>query len=634
MGCFAQMEIVPIQRSVPPNTSNRSARTASADPLPLPFWDDFSFGVSKGFYPNEKFWVNSESVWVNSGTGINPPSLNVATFDGYDAEGKPHSVNLLDKGLADSLTSQPLKLKDVVRPIKVPIFISFYYQSTGNGEAPDGGDVLSLLFKDKKGKWNEVWNSDEDKNRDSNKFTKKIVLIPTDSSNNKPNYFHNNFQFRFQNFGRLSGPYDTWNVDYVYVNNGKEQYHTTNNPTDTKGFPDRAIVYSLTSPFEKDYTSVPVKHFFSNPLNKLDTPYVLVKNRREDLPQQMPLSSKAIINTKSQGSATILLKNGGGAKRIFFDQKMDKADTIYLDTIPSTTNLAAFKDEKDSLSITFDTRFNTADNVNKIAGIKNTGDFDTLVFEGIKFTNNDAIKNTFLMQNYYAYDDGVAEYGAKLTGIGSQLAYQFDLITPEPQTITAINVYLPKFGDESSQTFQLQIMRALTGNESDYLLKTNTTIERNSLNKFWTIPIASTAVQGRFYVGWRTTSTALIPVGVDFNTNTGDKMFYNVSGIWEQNTEIKGSLMIRPVFGEPAVITNVADLKSTLPHPNPTHGTFFLANTSEQIQLFNFSGQEVKFEVNEQFDKKQITINDPTTGLYVVRYFDKIWQTEKIMVQP
>jgi hypothetical protein len=71
-----------------------------------------------------------------------------------------------------------------------------------------------------------------------------------------------------------------------------------------------------------------------------------------------------------------------------------------------------------------------------------------------------------------------------------------------------------------------------------------------------------------------------------------------------------------------------------LPHPNPTGGTFFLATTAEQIQLFNFSGQEVKFEVSEQFDKKQITISSPSNGLYVVRYFDKIWQTEKIMVQP
>jgi hypothetical protein len=187
--CFGQLEIVPILRSLPPNSTNKSARTTGVNPLPLPFWDDFSVGISKGYYPNEKFWVKSESVWVNSGTGINPPSLNVATFDGYDATGKPHSVNLLDKGLADSLTSQPLKLNDVARPIEVPIFISFYYQATGNGEAPDGGDVLSLLFKDNKGKWNEVWNSDENKNLDPNKFTKKILPVPTDSTNGGPNYF-------------------------------------------------------------------------------------------------------------------------------------------------------------------------------------------------------------------------------------------------------------------------------------------------------------------------------------------------------------------------------------------------------------------------------------------------------------
>ena len=54
------------------------------------------------------------------------------------------------------------------------------------------------------------------------------------------------------NFGRLSGPYDTWNVDYVYLNK---------NRTDTDRYlPDRTIISTLTNLFS-GYRAVPYHHF-------------------------------------------------------------------------------------------------------------------------------------------------------------------------------------------------------------------------------------------------------------------------------------------------------------------------------------------------------------------------------------
>jgi hypothetical protein len=625
VSCLAQLKITSIYRDPVINPNNKAARKAILPPLPLPFWDDFSFNRSK-YYPNDTLWQNSQTVWVNSGTGINPPSINVATFDGYDSLGKPHRANLAEKGIADSLISRRLKMGDLLNPMgelktEVPIFISFFYQSTGNGEAPDEGDVLSLLFKDKTGKWNEVWNSSETANLDPTKFIEKVLPI-TDLI-----YFHNDFQFRFQNSGRLSGPYDTWNLDYIYINNGKRQYTTENITSPTLGFPDRTLVYPLTSPIGR-YTSVPVKQFFSNPTKKLDSLVLSLTNRRGDLEQPVAYRNEATISSKNHGTTTVLLDNGSAnANPVKFNSILNRIVKIM-------PNLSAFINEEDSLSITFDILLDTKDNVEKRPIKDNEGDFDTLVFKGIDFRHNDRIKSTFLMQDYYAYDDGVAEYGALLTGAGVQLAYQFDLLTSEPQTVTAIDLYLPKFGDTSPQTIQLFVLNALTGSESDYLTRLTYSIKRDSLNTFRRIPLGvSVTVKDKFYIGWRINSEVEIAVGLDKNTDSGDKIFVNTAGTWQQNTKIKGSLLLRPVFGEP-IISGIDEY--TMPatvYPIPTRGVFYLPTSAEQIQLFNVTGQEVKFEVNKLFDKKEIAIQSPSPGLFLVRYFDKVWRAGKITVR-
>ena len=256
IGSYAQLEIVPIDR-FHSSIENKNARTASLTPIALPFWDDFSVNISKNYYPNNQLWENSESIWVNSGVGINPPSLNVATFDGYDSLGKPYSLNaILAKGFADKLTSAPLKLGDVASSERASVYISFFYQFTGNGDPPEPGDALSLWFKNNKGQWSVAWSIENNGNLKPDQFIQIILPISGDE------FFHNDFQFRFQNFGRLSGPYDTWNIDYLYVNKGRT--------SSDNSFPDRSITTLLTTLFG-GYFSVPYRHLFLNP-NVLSKP--------------------------------------------------------------------------------------------------------------------------------------------------------------------------------------------------------------------------------------------------------------------------------------------------------------------------------------------------------------------------
>jgi hypothetical protein len=130
----AQWTLVPLPRTAEPEpTFKAAARTKST--LDLPFWDDFSNDLSST--PSSDIWFAGRSAWINSGLAINPPSINVASFDGIDSLGKPYSVNdVLAKGFADKLESQPIDLSKVTAAEQSTVFFSFYYQLKGRGELP------------------------------------------------------------------------------------------------------------------------------------------------------------------------------------------------------------------------------------------------------------------------------------------------------------------------------------------------------------------------------------------------------------------------------------------------------------------------------------------------------------------
>ena len=181
---FCQFIVVPIQKEAR-EKQNKANRSKSTDPIVLPFWDDFS--TVRDGYPKNDRWGFSNSVWVNEGMAINPPSLNVATFDGLDSLGKPYNVtDVLAKGFADKLTSAPIRMDLVSAADRTRIFISFFYQFHGNGEPPDVGDLLSLSFKNSSGAWEVIWSKENDGTLLKDKFEQLIIPITADR------FFHEN----------------------------------------------------------------------------------------------------------------------------------------------------------------------------------------------------------------------------------------------------------------------------------------------------------------------------------------------------------------------------------------------------------------------------------------------------------
>lgn len=620
---ICQLVVVPLPKEHTEKKSS-SSRTQDLTPITLPFWDDFS-SIRNGYADPAK-WEFGNSVWINDGMGINPPSLNVATFDGIDSVGKPYSVNdVLAKGFADKLVSAPIRMDLPTASERLGISFTFFYQFQGNGEAPDAGDILSLSFKNDQGLWEVIWSKDNDGTLEKENFVP--VTIPITATK----FFHENFQFRFQNFARLSGPYDTWNVDYIYIGNGKAQTSPV-----FPLFPDRAITLPLTSIFP-EYRAMPIKHFFSNTLENLTKPSITINNLRQDQVagngQPVSYSSSAKISMVKDEQAPVVLSPvldvnfNIGSELVFNQQRV-----VTLQTIPDPTT---FDSTADSINIKLTVVFDTGDDKVKTP---TEGDYDFTVFTPLAFKTNDSISSGYILSDFYAYDDGTAEYGAGLNQPGAQLAYRFDMKTDEPDTIVAVDMYFPRFGDDSNQIIQFQILKDLTNNAFDILYQGNFPIQRNTQNKFWRIPIVDLppGVKDKFYIGWKQTSSAVIAVGLDKNTESGDKIYTNINGAWEQNTTLKGSLMIRPVFGKGkgGVISGVEKNSLLSVYPVPNQGTFYISGHFEELLLVDMAGRKVALDQQKENERTKITIFHPTAGLYILRTFqNNRWLSTKIVVQ-
>lgn len=618
----AQLVTAPLAR--PSSTNGTTART-KAEELTLPFWDDFSF--TPGSTPQDSLWSNSASVLINDGLGINPPSIRVATFDGTDASGTPYNINdVLAKGYADNLESQFIRMDEVDPSLRPSVSLSFFYQMTGRGETPDLGDLLLLQFKAADNTWETVWSAENDGTLDPTKFYRVVLPIAE-------KYFHNTFQFRLQNFARLSGPYDTWHVDYIYLSNGV----ISNDPPN---FPDRTIITPISS-LLGNYFSIPYKHFLADLGTVLAKPRLTIANQRADQvigddgkPNGQPINYNSMAALKSYvGTET-------STTLITLDSAQQAGDAllygvnsnVVLNKIPT---FDMFNASADSAEVELFLKFNTGDNEIKV---DTAGDYRPEVYAPIDFRSNDTTRSTFRLSSFYAYDDATAEYGAGLNQPGAMVAYEFNLVGVAFDSIVALDLYFPRFGDEASRVIELRIWSALTDDPSDVIYREVVTVQRNSQNQFWRKKlIEPRRLPARFYIGWKQSTAAVIAMGLDKNTDSGSKIYYNISGTWEQNTQIVGSLMMRPVFGKGKKgVDNGLEHESLFyAYPNPSTGTFYFSGLAEKVSVYDLTGRPAGFEQVAEGDQTQIRLLHPHAGLYLLKVEQQgIVKTAKLLVRP
>jgi hypothetical protein len=126
-----------------------------------------------------------------------------------------------------------------------------------------------------------------------------------------------------------------------------------------------------------------------------------------------------------------------------------------------------------------------------------------------------------------------------------------------------------------------------------------------------------------FYIGWRQPVEGKALVGLDIDNNTGDRIFVNTNGSeWIQNTEVEGSLMIRPVFGkgdlEEEVNVGTEDENVLSVYPNPSTGSFYIEGEFDDLKIYSTTGTEVPFESEKSHNFARVQINK-ASGLFLLR---------------
>ena len=594
------------------NAQLQKQATQAIDTLDLPFWDDFSTSVS---VPDSNLWLYGKNVYINPGRGLNPPSLQVATFDGTDVNGIPYS-DLDERGPADSLVSQPIDLGSIDIGLRNTLYFSFFWQKRGNGEIPEQVDSIRLQFKDLNGQWVTQWSAVGGDTSQTTSFKQELIQVPPGDLQ------HSGFQFRFQSFGKLTGGYDNWHIDYVLLRTRR----------DAQDFylRDRTLSTLPTSIFE-GFTAIPFEHYCNRAGTFTDSTSVVGFSLEPPVGFPASIRFGAQILDAQSGTLIDEMNNTSEDGLLFNGQQFT---TLQANSVDTTALLAA----KGATGVEIITKFFIRSKDSLLFDFINPMG-DSVFFDNVDLTVNDTARARVSLGIHYAYDDGGAETGAGVNRINGKLAYLYAL--PVQDTLTAIDIYFPNTeSDQSNETVRLSVWNRL-GEDEQLIHSQNIFIElSDTLDDFTSYALSKALlVRDSLFIGIQQLSDKSIVIGLDKNGDSGDKMFFNTSGIWQANTEIQGNLMLRPVFG------STEDIITSLPEPTPSQELVLYPNPLKEprikiqgdardiqvVRVTDLAGREIP----SRFDKlrKVIDFSASNEGIYIIQLQTSTFmQIEKLIL--
>jgi hypothetical protein len=587
---WAQLRQLPIRHSVQETTTNPASRLQVLTPVSLPFWDDFSTSTGQ---LDTTWWIPGSTVQLltRPGNGVLPPTFNVVTFDGVDAMGDPYSPTDTD-GPTDSLVSQPIKLTEVPLSLRETVYLSFFFQVKGLGNQPEPEDSLHLYFKKSDGSWQKMWPLAGDNiPLDPTIFTEKIVKVP-----NNADFFYDGFQFKFQAIGRQSGWFDNWNIDYIYMDKRRN--------ANDDSYLDRAFT-DFPSSILSGYTAMPFNDFIinSDPSIYLSQSSTWIKNLENDL---QPVEYTAIITDTLNNIALDTIADLVALNLFARDVR---------EAVSNVPDANAFDLNADSLFLEIKYSVNSGDK-NLIDSIYNAG-ADTAFYANINLRVNDTVRSYITIHDYYAYDDGSAEFGAGINQKDGRIAYQF--ITKNSQFLNRVDIYFPNISrNQSGSPMEIYILKELVDYNQPFLGFVVGAVQHNGINKFITYNFnTSIAVQDTFYVAFRNLANDGLwtAIGLDKNTNSGDKIYSSVDGSWIHNTSIEGSLMIRPHFID-ELVTGIENKPERLKvYPNPTSNRLNIEGEYDKLYVLDIAGRPIDYKIYTSGYHKQLYFANRNKGL-------------------
>jgi hypothetical protein len=560
-------------------------------PLELPFFDDFS---GRSVFPDKKRWSDN-FVFINNTYSDRQITTGIATFDAINEAGRLYETATSTGFEADHLTSQSINLNYLASD---NIWLSFLYQPGGLGDLPEENDSLALqLYAPEESKWYSVWRV---KGNPIQEFKLAMINI------NQTRFLKTGFRFRFINYASLSanqsdpsmiGNCDQWNIDYVLLNKNR-------NANDTI-FADVAFRLPLRS-LLKSHEAIPWKQFRRISLQEMGSS-IPVQYRNNDI---------VIRNVTRNFEIWDVYKN-----------------TISHSFSAGATNINPFTnvDYKANLIYTFNTDSNDSA-LFRITCSLVTDEFDP--------KGNDTLVYFQKFGNYFAFDDGSSEGGYGINGQGSRnamVAYRFKSFIID--TLRAISIcFNDSYLNSNLRAFDLMVWNDINGIPGDLLYTSQEVMveQGEGINGFYTYKIPDgVMVNDVFYVGWKQRSETFLNAGFDVNTPHEGRQFYWISGDWIPS-QVNGSIMIRPVVGEPLKTTSISNTYTDIRNniriwPNPASDFInidlgeFQVKGSAIVTIIDITGRKtLEVPYNEHIDISSlgegvfflsIRINNRTVGV-------------------
>jgi hypothetical protein len=558
----------------------RSYAGVSANPVELPFFDDFS---GQSYYPDPAKWIDDD-VFINNTYSDRQITSGVASFDALDSKGRMYETATPYGFKADQLTSQPINLNYTASD---NIWLSFFYQAGGLGDPPELNDTLTLqFFAPKQNRWYSVWKA----SGTTDISFKPALLRIADTS-----FLKAGFQFRFINYASLSpnqndpsivGNCDNWNIDYVLI--GKNR-----NAGDTI-FNDVALTLPVRSVL-KTHEAMPWRQFREVELQEMGSS-ILIHYRNNDTITRNVTRNFSIWDV--------------------YNNSLSYAFTAGASNIGPLANV----DYNASLVYTFNSDNNDSA-LFRITSMLKTDQFDP--------KENDTLVYYQTFKNYFAFDDGTAEAGYGINGLGSRnamFAYRFNSYIQD--TLRAVSIcFNDSYQDANMRAFDLMVWddsNGLPGNNV-YSLEEVMVDQAPDINGFYTYRLPDKVpVNNIFYVGWRQRSETFLNAGLDVNTPHGGRQFYWLNGQWMES-QVSGTVMIHPVVGAALKITGIEDPPATSKNkiriwPNPASeyitidaGDLILSGNAT-VTIMDLNGHQLQKNVLTE----RIDISSLPAGVYII----------------
>ncbi|NNC84243.1 MAG: T9SS type A sorting domain-containing protein [Flavobacteriales bacterium] len=585
LSAFAQEYTIPLREDLAKkqDTEERLSQPAmrGQNMVELPFIDDFSQDHFPGNADGNTVLWEDMFTTIHTSFGIAPPSVGVAVFDGMNEFGQAYDPdNGNTNGHADVLTSMPLDLEG-----KVNVVLSFFYQPEGYGEAPEPADSLVLQFYDPGlDQWTNRWHATG---------SGLIPYVPVFLTVQEQ-FLQNGFQFRFRNYGRLTGALDQWSIDWVYLDE--------NRSVDDEAITDVGFAEPVYSFLSSDYVSIPWDHYTpSASENTIIQKDVVLRNNRI----QGALISESGYSVDFNGAEIAS----------FIDSQSP--------SIPAESNEAITQEVNQSPnSFVFPTSVSDT-----------TAQFEVEFYFQTSpdlHDDNNHLSFTQVFSNYYAFDDGQADnaYGIQNFNGSGKVAFQFDIF--ETDTVKAVDMFFLYQGGAAleDQLFFLTIWEENNDapGEIHYQDLTSRLVDFDDQGGFVRYALQDTVIleaNTSYFFGWVQPDAISLNIGNDLSAMlNSQRLYFDIGSGW-QPSSYEGTIMLRPVFPpveELMVGLEEAQLEQLDIWPNPAQNTFQISGEIPRgavARLMDLQGRVVSSE--QLFTSPHLLdVSFTSEGLYLV----------------